>query len=258
MIISLILVFTTTPPALGKQATHYDSSCTDNSLRDVAQIFATLTPKRVTQLSQETHLSLEQTLALAMAYHQGRHTKRNRGRARGYLTQGLSSGQPVARYLYANAEQRGRALPPETLIPMADKGFLDAQVALAHHYMQEAKHNDAFFERVYHWYEKAARQGCSEAMWHIAGLLASGQGVEKNRYDAIVWYQLSAYEKPRDIELGALIKGFTQQDLILLTAAAKRIKKRITFNLSPSDWAKVTNLAPYENIMQNAHDAKAN
>lgn len=73
------------------------------------------------------------------------------------------------------------------------------------------------YKTAFHWYQKAAIAGDSDAMWRLGNCYLNGKGVEKDEYRAFDWFEKSANQNNCEglWRLGGLyVKGIgTKQDL---------------------------------------------
>jgi TPR repeat protein len=74
----------------------------------------------------------------------------------------------------------------------ADAGFVAGQVAVGDEYWP------GDYVQAMAWYQKAASQNFGTAQWRIGRLYLYGNGVTKNRGEAIKWYRLAAANGSRD------------------------------------------------------------
>ncbi|MEG2328307.1 MAG: tetratricopeptide repeat protein, partial [Akkermansia sp.] len=74
----------------------------------------------------------------------------------------------------------------------AQRGFADAQYALAKIYAKRVKNSQAKIDKVIEWCEKAAAQGHQEAEMTLAGMYFYGADVTKDIEKARKWFEAAA------------------------------------------------------------------
>jgi TPR repeat protein len=79
------------------------------------------------------------------------------------------------------------------LRPLAEKGFIPAQVQLAY-YLDYAEEDEEAFA----WYQAAAEQGDPEAQYHLGRLHGAGEGTELDPGLARLWFERAARQNHPD------------------------------------------------------------
>ena len=127
---------------------------------------------------------------------------------------GAAAGDATAAYLAAKMYEGGQGTPPHPrkvvayMQQAAESGHVQAQVELADFYRDGLP--DADIRRDYQtalsWYEKAALKQHAEAQTKIGEMYYAGQGVERNRFEGIRWYEIAArkYYTPALIHLAGI------------------------------------------------------
>lgn len=74
-----------------------------------------------------------------------------------------------------------------SLLSKADAGCVESMSHIALEFKKHGNHSGAII-----WWQRAANLGCSDSMQHLGAAFASGTGVDKNRFTALMWLNKAA------------------------------------------------------------------